>query len=104
MKVIVAGLVLVLSSQVHAAEVGLCRFDSGLVPAGHSDSAPAVGTPHSLAIVYAVPTDVTYDPRVHARIKRATADIQAWYQCASGGLTWEFAYPDTAAVYYAQHD
>lgn len=104
MKAIVAGLVLVLTSQAHAAEIGLCRFDSSATSTGHSNSAPAVGTTHSLAIVYAVPTDVPYDPRVHARIKRATANIQAWYQCASGGLTWELGYPDTVAVYYAQHD
>jgi hypothetical protein len=55
---------------------------------------------HTLAIFYAVPMDVPYNPAVLARIKRAAADIQSWYQCASGGVTWEFAYPETVRVYH----
>jgi hypothetical protein len=56
---------------------------------------------HRLAIFYAVPTDITPNPAVLARIKQATGDMQAWYQCATGGKTWELAFPETVRVYHA---
>lgn len=59
---------------------------------------------NSLAVWYAVPSDIAVSPEVLARIKAATADIQAWYQCATGGRTWSLAFPDTVRVYQAAHD
>ncbi len=59
---------------------------------------------HTLAIYYVVPADIPNDGAVLERIKQAAGDIQAWYQCASGGMTWEFAEQETVNVYHAQHE
>ena len=45
------------------------------------------------------PSDVPFDQRVLDRIKAAALDIQARYQAATGGLTWEWAYPEIVRVY-----
>src|SRR5262245_15054245 len=62
-----------------------------------------VAASNPLAVWYAVPSDIAVSPEVLARIKRATADVQAWYQCATGGLTWSLAFPETVRVYRAAH-
>lgn len=57
---------------------------------------------HSLAVFYVIPSNVTFDQNVLARIMQATLEVQAWYQVASGGLTWELAYPEVVRVYHAK--
>ncbi|MFC2173560.1 PKD domain-containing protein [Acidobacteriota bacterium] len=57
---------------------------------------------HLLAVYYAIPSNLNYRSRVHNRIKEATQDIAAWYQCATGGLSWEYALPGVVEVYYAE--
>ena len=88
----------------HGEAADLCRYGWLPVPAIPPAVAPQAVGNHTLALFYAVPTDVPYNPAVLARIKVAAADIQAWYQCATGGKTWEFAYPETVQVYHALHD
>ena len=58
---------------------------------------------HALAVFYVVPSDVAYERSVHQRIIEATQDVHAWYQCASGGLTWKLAFPEIVRVYFADH-
>jgi hypothetical protein len=57
---------------------------------------------YRLAVFYAVPANVPFDPAVLERIRLASLDVQAWYQAATGGLTWEFAFPEIVRVYHAQ--
>src|SRR5437867_86657 len=77
-----------------AADLPLCRY--GVLPAPNGANRQAQPlTAHQLAVFYAVPNDIPFNPAVLARIKQATADIQAWYQCATGGVTWEIAFPET---------
>jgi hypothetical protein len=54
---------------------------------------------YRLAVFYVVPSDIQYEPLVHERLIDATRDMQAWYQCASGGLTWQLAFPEAVRVY-----
>lgn len=62
---------------------------------------PAKGTLNfDLAVFYVVPAGISYDVAVHRRLIEATVKIQEWYRCATGGLTWTFAYPETVQVYY----
>ena len=62
-----------------------------------------VGTdpPFALAVFYAVPSDIAYSPAVHQRLIEATLDIQAWYQCATTGRTWDLAFPEIVQTYFA---
>ncbi|HEX5029982.1 MAG TPA: FlgD immunoglobulin-like domain containing protein, partial [Candidatus Eisenbacteria bacterium] len=85
-----------------ATEGSLCRAGDLAGPGGLRP-ASAQTTGHPLAVYYAVPSDVPFDPAVLARIKRSTADIQAWYQCATGGMTWQLAFPETVLVFYGTH-
>ncbi len=78
-----------------------CRA-AGLVPG--TVGAPSGEVLDSLAVWYAVPSDIAESSEVLARLKRATADVQAWYQCATGGRTWRLAFSDTVRVYRAAHD
>lgn len=57
---------------------------------------------HTLAVFYVVPSNVTFDQNVLAKTIQATQEVQAWYQVASGGVTWELAYPEVARVYHAK--
>jgi hypothetical protein len=70
-------------------------------PSGAPSAAQSAGD-HVLAVFYVIPSDVVYEQDVHARIIEATNDIHAWYQCASGGLTWKLAFPEVARVYFAE--
>ena len=56
---------------------------------------------HKLAVYYVIPSDLTYEPALFDRLVTASLDIQSWYQCATGGLTWTFDYPEIVRVYYA---
>ena len=67
------------------------------VPA--ADAQPA--SPHDLAVFYVLPSDVPYEAQVHQRLVEATLDVQAWYQCATGGLTWNLAFPEVVRTYVA---
>jgi hypothetical protein len=61
-------------------------------------------TDRRLAVYCVLPTDIPYDPDVHNRLIAATRDIQAWYQCASGGVTWRPLTDEIVQIYYAQRD
>lgn len=83
-----------------AEDAAVCRWGGLPLPASTTDARPAL-VPYSLAIHYVVPTNVSYNAAVLARIKSATRNILAWYQCASGGRTWVIEYPETVRVYLA---
>jgi len=57
---------------------------------------------HRLAVFYVVPANILLDPDVLERVRLGSLDVQAWYQAATGGLTWEFAFPEIVHVYHAQ--
>jgi len=62
-------------------------------------------TDYRLAVVYVVPADIPYEPEIREGLVTATRDVQAWYQCATGGLDWELEYPELVVkVYFALHD
>ena len=58
---------------------------------------------HKLAVFYVIPSNTTYDDSVYQRLVQSTLDVQAWYQVASGGLTWLLEYPEIVKVYNADH-
>lgn len=55
---------------------------------------------HTLAVYYALPSNVAFSQAVYDRLVEATLDIQGWYQCASGGLTWRLAFPEVVRVFH----
>ena len=57
---------------------------------------------YTLAVYYALPSDIPFDQEVFNRIREASLEIQAWYQVATGGVTWEWAYPEIVRVYQGQ--
>ena len=54
---------------------------------------------HTVAVFYVIPSDIAFEQAVFDRLVQAVSDVQAWYQCATGGLTWELAFPDVVRVY-----
>ncbi|MFH1313983.1 MAG: FG-GAP-like repeat-containing protein [Candidatus Eisenbacteria bacterium] len=58
---------------------------------------------YQLAVYYVLPTDIPYENDVHDQLIESTHHLQAWYQVASGGVTWKLAYPEIVRVYYADH-
>jgi PKD repeat protein len=48
-----------------------------------------------------VPVNVAESEAARRRIIQASLDIQAWYQVATGGVTWTFAHAETVRVYHA---
>lgn len=75
----------------------VCLLVAGFVPS-RSVAAP-LDLIYKLAVYYVLPADVSFDAAVLAELKDASLDIQSWYQVATGGLTWEWAFPDIARVY-----
>ncbi len=71
-------------------------------PESRALSAQQQTTEHVLAVYYVIPAGIPYEKNVHDRLIAATKDIQAWYQCATGGLTWELAFPEVVRVYEAE--
>ncbi len=71
-------------------------------PAAASAQRPREELNYRLAVFYAVPANVAFDSAVLHRIELAALDVQAWYQVATGGLTWELAYPEVVRVYHAR--
>ena len=47
-----------------------------------------------LAVVYFSPSELDYSQVTMDRIVAVTNDVRAWFQCATGGLTWKYAYED----------
>ncbi len=68
----------------------------------HSAMSSEIQTSHTLAVFYVVPSNVSFNQNVLERIVQATLDLQAWYQVASGGLTWELAFQEVVRVYHAK--
>jgi hypothetical protein len=79
-----------------------CRFGTLPVPEQSGTTAGLTTGDHTLAIIYAVPSNVTYSAAMEDRLIEASLDVQAWYQIATGGVTWEFEYPEVVRVYHAQ--
>lgn len=75
-----------------AASVPLNEVRTTAVPATTSD--------HSVAVFYVIPRDLDFEAAVYERLVAATLDVQAWYQCATGGVTWELAFPEVVRVYF----
>jgi len=59
----------------------------------------ATAASHSLAIYYVLPAGIAYEEAVYQRLVEGARDVRAWYQCATGSLTWEFAFPEIVRVY-----
>lgn len=79
-----------------------CRYGTLPVPENlPSCNASRSESDYTLAVYYVLPNDVPYDEAAYQRVIQATMHIQAWYQCATGGVTWDLAYPEVARVYYA---
>jgi PKD domain len=55
---------------------------------------------HTVAVFYVIPRDINFEEEVLNRVIGATKDVQAWYQCATGGVTWELAFPEVVRVYF----
>lgn len=96
-------LLLVLSPSWARADLDWCR-SSKIAPVQQSPSAQTTTGTFQLVVYYVLPSDIPYEDAVYDRIVDASLDVQAWYQCASGGVTWEFASPAIVQVYYADHD
>lgn len=60
-------------------------------PRGESAREAAVNV---LAVIYFVPSNVTYNQAVYDHLLAVTYEMQAWYQWATGGKTWTFRYPE----------
>ncbi|EJF09023.1 zinc-dependent metalloprotease [Pontibacter sp. BAB1700] len=59
-------------------------------------------TENKVAVYYVVASDETYSQAEYDAIKKATREIQAWFQVNTGGLTYTFAYADTVLFYQAK--
>jgi hypothetical protein len=96
---LLAALVTLVSSVPAFAEEW-CRYGALPLPGeARQNMSTAPATAHTLAVYYAVPSDIPVKPAVRRRIISATLDILAWYQCASGGVAWQLAFPETVRVY-----
>jgi len=51
-----------------------------------------------------VPNDLTWAQAEKDSIVLAMKNIQAWYQIATGGITFELAFPDSAILYICQNE
>ncbi len=70
------------------------------VPRG-ADAA-ILALPYKLAVYYVLPAGISFDQAVRDRLVDASLDIQAWYQVATGGLTWEWAFSGIVEVYHGR--
>ncbi|MDD5555621.1 MAG: PKD domain-containing protein [bacterium] len=79
-----------------------CRYGSLPVPDDLASPFSSHETlNYTLAVFYVLPTDVPYDENAYQRVIQATMHVRAWYQCATGGMTWDLEYPEVVDVYYA---
>jgi len=58
-------------------------------------------TDYKLAVYYVVPADITFSQIAMNRIAEATLEMLAWFQVATGGRTWELAFPEIVTFYQA---
>ena len=71
----------------------------GLAATAYSQLPPLGQTPtHKVSFYYVLPDDIPYEAAVHQRLKEATAEIQAWYQIATGGMTFALESADTVEL------
>lgn len=59
-------------------------------------------TDNKVAVYYVVANDESYSQAEYDAIRKATREIQAWFQVSTGGLTYTFAYADTVIFYQAK--
>ncbi len=57
-----------------------------------------------VAVIYVLPKDAPYSDEEYKAIVGVMRDIQAWYQVNTGGVTFDFAYPDTVQVYRCKQE
>jgi hypothetical protein len=62
----------------------------------------SLATDYTIAVFYVIPSDIDFEEEVLYRLIEATKDVQAWYQCATGGVTWELAFPEVVRVYFGE--
>lgn len=86
-------------AQSPALAAAQCRSGRLSVPDPANLPLAAAGS-GNLAIIYAIPSDVAYEEAVHQRLVESAHDVRAWYQCATGSPTWEFAFPEIVRVYH----
>ena len=68
----------------------------GLVVSVSAQLSSLIPSPtHKVSFYYVLPDDIPYEAEVHQHLKEVTAEIQAWYQIATGGLTFEIGSADT---------
>lgn len=77
---------------------GLLLLMTTVVPVWSSAQA---ANDYTVAVFYVIPSDIDFEQEVLDRLIEATKDTQAWYQCATGGVTWELAFPEVVRVYLA---
>lgn len=58
---------------------------------------------YNLAVYYVLPSDISYETAVYNQLVQSTRNIRAWYQVATAGQTWNYAYPEIVRVYHADH-
>lgn len=56
---------------------------------------------NKVAVYYVLPRDASYSQEEYDAIRKATREIQAWFQINTGGVTYTFSFPDTVVVYEA---
>ncbi|MHC2992885.1 PDK repeat-containing protein [Pontibacter sp. HJ8] len=56
-------------------------------------------TENKVTVYYVLPNDAAYSQAEYDAIRKATREVQAWFQINTGGLTYTFAYADTVVVY-----
>jgi hypothetical protein len=83
-----------------AATGGADDAAGAVLPYLDSDVSPASTAQHTVAVFYVIPSDIGFEPKVLARLVKATNNVQAWYQCATGGVTWQLAFPEVVRVYF----
>src|SRR5688572_16883216 len=73
--------------------------DVRLLPRSEKSAATTAAPAYKVAVYYVIPSDLAFEQTVFDRLVEATVDSQAWYQCATGGVTWELAFPEVVRVY-----
>lgn len=63
---------------------------------------PSSGFDYTVAVFYVIPIDIEFEEEVLNRLIEGTKDVQAWYKCASGGVTWELEFPEVVRVYFGE--
>jgi len=86
-----------------AEALGADDAAGAVLPGAEGGVTPALATDHTVAVFYVIPSDIDFEEGVLNRLIEATRDVQAWYQCATGGITWDLAFPEVVRVYFGDN-